>query len=188
MWYYPGCRIIVVCFLVQLLFLVYLKLAWICEVCGSEKIKGDTYECTFVWHRETNNLLIYKILGCFVEPAWELRCLMVCPESPVMAVPAADSLTPTTAVTSVGNLVIMPTTVIVSARGVVDAAGTLINLFIVLLLDPVVLLIIILFLFLFRSTSRSRSRSRGRRYRSRSRSNERQVLSLLQLCLERFTV
>lgn len=40
-----------------------------------------------------------------------------------MAVPAADSLTPTTAVTSVGNLVIMPTTVIVSARGVVDAAG-----------------------------------------------------------------
>lgn len=40
-----------------------------------------------------------------------------------MAVPAADSLTPMTAVISVGSLVIMPTTVIVSARGVVDAAG-----------------------------------------------------------------
>lgn len=74
---------------------------------------------------------------------------MVCPESPVMAVPVADSLTPTTAVTSVGNVVIMPTTVIVSASGVVDAAGTLVNLFIfiALLPDPVVLLVTFHFVF-----------------------------------------
>lgn len=48
---------------------------------------------------------------------------MVCPESLVMAVPVADNLTPMTAVTSVGNLVIMPMTVIVSTSGIVDAAG-----------------------------------------------------------------
>lgn len=116
---------------------------------------------------------------------------MVCPESLVMAVPVADNLTPTTAVTSVGNLVIMPMTVIVSTSGVVDAAGTLTSfIFIALLHDAVVLFLIFHFvcLFVFRSASRSRSRSRGRRYRSRSRSNERQVLSLLQLCLDRFTV
>lgn len=39
-----------------------------------------------------------------------------------MAVPAAGNLTPTTAVTSVGRVVIMPMTVIVSARGEADAA------------------------------------------------------------------
>lgn len=40
-----------------------------------------------------------------------------------MAVPAAGNLTPTTAVTNVGRVVIMPMTVIVSARGEADAAG-----------------------------------------------------------------
>lgn len=60
---------------------------------------------------------------CFVEPVSELSCQLVCPESPVMAAPAAGNLTPTTAVTSVGRVVIMPMTVIVSARGEADAAG-----------------------------------------------------------------
>lgn len=113
---------------------------------------------------------------------------MVCPESLVMAVPVADNLTPTTAVTSVGNLVIMPMTVIVSTSGIVDAAGTLTSFFIALLTDAVVISNLSFYLFVFRSGSRSRSRSHGRRYRSRSRSNERQVLSLLQLYLDRFTV
>lgn len=68
---------------------------------------------------------------------------MVCPESLVMAVPVADNLTPMTAVTSVGSVVIMLMTVIASTSGVVDAAGTLTNflIFIALVPDTVLLLI-----------------------------------------------
>lgn len=141
------------------------------------------YVCTtLVWYRKTSNLLICDIPGCFVEPVSELSCLMVCPESPVMAVPAAGNLTPMTAVTSVGRRVIMPMTAIVSARGEADAAGMWNQDFDL----PADLLCIATNNIFFRSGSRSRSRSRGRRYRSRSRSNERQVLLLL--CCLCFTV
>ncbi len=156
---------------------------------GEFSTAGTHIEYTFVWQRETNNLLICNILGCFVDPVWELRCQMVCPESLVMAVPVADNLTPMTAVTSVGNLVIMPMTVIVSTSGIVDAAGTLTSFFYGIATWRCCVISNLSFsLFIFRSGSRSRSRSHGRRYRSRSRSNERQVLLLLQLCLDRFTV
>ncbi len=115
---------------------------------GEFSTAGTHIEYTFVWQRETNNLLVCNILGCFVDPVWELRCQMVCPESLVMAVPVADNLTPMTAVTSVGNLVIMPMTVIVSTSGIVDAAGTLTTFFMALLPDAVVLFVLLIFNFL----------------------------------------
>ncbi len=155
---------------------------------GEFSTAGTHIEYTFVWQRETNNLLVCNILGCFVDPVWELRCQMVCPESLVMAVPVADNLTPMTAVTSVENLVIMPMTVIVSTSGIVDAAGTLTSFFMALLPDAVVLFLIFHFLCLFLGQDLALVPDLMAGATALVAAAMKGKSSLLQLCLDRFTV